>query len=422
MIDNGAFVAASAVVQVEHFYVESHRRVWAAMAHLSDLGTAIDHVTLANRLRAIGDWDRIGGVGALDGLTDAVASTQNVAHYAEIVRSSYGRRQMIGAAQQVVADGFDESQDTEEFVASARTAMARADAAIQGRYRSSSIAQVSQEVFASIEKRGDNPDTIALGFGGIRIPRGLLTVVAGRPSNGKSVLALNAALNVARSGGRVVMFTLEDTRNQLVSRAASCWSGVPLTQITERQVDLEQWPRVVDAFGRISQLDIEINDRTRATSSWVRQMSALHHQVRSVDLVIVDYVQLMRESRAESREQEIARATLGVVELAGELGVAAILVSQLRRPDGSFKDKVPPPPHLDMLKGSGTLEESAHVAILVHYPHFYDEAQDAGYLWCRVAKNKNGPVYKPTLVAKMDQMWVGDPDVGAAADPSGDSY
>jgi replicative DNA helicase len=409
LLDAGAYVLASAIVEPEHFYVEAHRRIWMAMARLTDRREALDNLTVGNELRACGDLEKIGGAMALDGLTDAVATVAHAEHYADIVRSLAARRAMIYAAQQVVADGFSEALDSEEYLANAREALARADRILQGRHRSESIGRVAHRVLDGMEKRTGNLDMVDLGIGGIRIPKGLLTVVAGRPSNGKSVWAMNAACNVAQAGGKVLVFTLEDTKETFAARAASRYSGVSLTSIMDREVDVADWPRMMQGFSRVSELPIEINDRTRASSRWMRQTAALHQQQNGLDLVVIDYVQLMREPSTNSRQEEISEATLGAVEMARELHVAEILVSQIKRPEYQYKDKVPPPPTIDMLKGSGTLEESARVAILLHYPRQYDEDEEPGHLWCRIAKHSNGKVGRRDLACNLDHMWVGDP-------------
>ena len=178
---------------------------------------------------------------------------------------------------------------------------------------------------------------------------------------------------------------------------------------------------MTSALEAMSRLPITIYDNPRVTAQWIRQASAVLQQRQGLDLVIVDYVQLMQAPGAPSAQERIAEAALGLAQLARELNVAVLLVSQIRRPDNVYKDKVPPPPNLDMLKGSGVLEETARCVILLHYPHHYNEEEEETYLWCRIAKHTNGRVGQRRLACNMEQMWIGDPDL-AQQDPTEGRY
>jgi replicative DNA helicase len=423
LLDAGTFVVSAAELKAEHFYVRAHRCIWRAMERLHGRGEAIDHTTLSEELRSAGDLEQVGGVIALSDLTDAVATVVNVENYASIVRSLAARRALIYVARKIVSNGYLEGIDTEEYLAESTAALARVDRLLERRHRSRGFGELVKELFSRLEKREPTKDFVSLGFGNIRVPRGVLTVVAGRPSNGKTVLALNAALNVSQGGGRVLWFSLENTAESLIKRAVARRSDVPLKQIVDGHIEKTNWGHIVEGCGDLARLDIVINDRSGASSQWIRQVAAVQQQKGPLGLVIVDYVQLMREPGTERGTEEISVATQGGVSLARELNVPVLWLSQIKRPDNRYKDKVPPPPTLDMLKGSGSLEECARMAVLLHYPRFYDESKEASYLWCRVAKNSEGPIGRCDLQCDMERMWIGDPGMNAVeADPSGREY
>jgi len=421
LINPAAYILAAAIVQPEDFYVEANRRIWMAMGAIHNRGGTLDHVTLGAELTQAGDIEKIGGVMALDGLTDAVPTSAHAEHYAEIVRSLASRRRMIYVAQQIVADGFSAHEDTDGYLAAASTAVAQVVTGAAHRRQSATFAQLSAELFEQLSAKEENTDLIQIGLGGIAVPRGVLSILAGRPSNGKSAAALNIACNVARQGTPVAVFAIEDTRHAYIARGAARHARISLQNIIERKLDMEEWPRMTGALEAMSRLPITIYDNPRVTAQWIRQASAVLQQRQGLDLVIVDYVQLMQAPGAPSAQERIAEAALGLAQLARELNVAVLLVSQIRRPDNVYKDKVPPPPNLDMLKGSGVLEETARCVILLHYPHHYNEEEEETYLWCRIAKHTNGRVGQRRLACNMEQMWIGDPDL-AQQDPTEGRY
>jgi replicative DNA helicase len=406
---------ACGVVEADHFYALAHRRVWAALTRLAARGDPLDNVTLGSELKQTGELEQIGGAPALGRYTDHVATVANVEHYARTVLEHAARRTMIATAREVVAEGYG-SATADEYLDGARSAVTTAAGALQHSIGAESIQVGMHRLFDQLDKREENPDLIPIGIGSIKIAKGIPTILAARPSNGKSVTAMNIALNVASAGNRVLVFSLEDVRDVFYARAMAHFSGVGVTSIIERTVDLEQYPRVVDAAGRLSKLPIWVLDRTGVTSAWIRQAAAAHAERHGLDLVVVDYAQLMRD-RGESRQDGLAEAMRGLGTMTRELHVAGLILSQIKRPDTGYRGNVPPPPTYSQLKGSGVLEEVAKSVILLHWPHYYDNELEAGTLWCRIAKHSNGPTGRRDLECDMSRMWVGDP--GMSNEPAG---
>lgn len=420
LLNAQALVRAQAILEPQHFYINGHRRIWGALGRMHARGEGLDPVTLGAELAATGELERVGGQVALGSFTDEVATLGNIDHYSRIVLGLAARRALIHAGQRIIDDGYAVGIDIDHAIDAARSAVTGAAKELHAEGDAVPLSRSVQTLFKQLETREANPDLIPVGIGGIKLARGIPAILAARPSNGKSVTAMNMALNVAAAGFKVLVFSLEDVERVWTSRAMARFSGVPLDAIIEREMDIDHWPRVVDAASKLGTLNIGILDRTNVSSSWIRQTAAAYQDQNGLDFVIVDYAQLIRD-RGESRQDGLAEGMRGLGTMTRELHVAGLILSQIRRPEGGFKGKVPPPPTLHMLKGSGVLEEVAKDVVLLHWPHFYDKEQPEDALWCNLAKRSNGPPGRRSLQCAMPRMWVGDPGLNQA-DSSGDRY
>jgi replicative DNA helicase len=421
LIKPESYVLARSVVGPEHFYDAAHRRVWAAAVRVAKREEAIDLVTLHAELKATNEIDQVGGIGWLGKLSDGAAMASNVEHYARIVRGLAARRRMIAEAREVLARGYDGRVNTEDYLDESRAAMAEAAVAMSADTEATSLSTSAQRLYSVLSSKEPNKDLIPLGLGGVKVAKGEVTVVAGRPSNGKSTFALNAVCNAATGGQRCLVYNLEDTGTVYTARTAARFSKVPVENIIEHDLDLEHWPRLVAACDQMARLPVSVFDKGGVNHGWVRRTAAVHKERHGLDLVVVDYVQLMA-GRAESRQEALANNARGLAKVARELHVAMIILSQIRRPDQHYKDKIPPPPRLEDLKGTGVLEEVARCVVLLHWPAFYNAKEEAAdHLWCRVAKNANGQPGHRSLSCAMPRMWIGDPGL-SAADPSATRY
>ncbi|MBW2278630.1 MAG: replicative DNA helicase, partial [Deltaproteobacteria bacterium] len=296
LLNNEALFLVQEVLRSEDFYLEAHRRIFEAMQELSRSALPVDHVTLGNELRKRGDLDKIGGAMALDGLTDRVATVANVEHYARIVREKASVRRMIYAAQQVVADGFSETESTEDFLDEAESSIFKA-----AQYRVgtgySHVAPVVRKTFDDLqEASGRSGDITGVPSGFARLDkltagfqRSDLIIVAGRPSMGKTALALNIAFNAAEALKQpVIVFSLEMGKEQLVRRMLSSVGRVDASRIRSNSLGKDDWPRLIQAADVLTRTEIFLDDSAPLTPLEIRAKSRRLKSEKGLALVVVD--------------------------------------------------------------------------------------------------------------------------------------
>jgi replicative DNA helicase len=418
LLNNTAFNVAATRISASDFYAWKHRYIWESMLRLSKAGEPIDSVTVGNDLIKSGNLEKCGGVMALEGLTEAVATVANVAHYATIIARKAALRRVIYAAQSIVSEAFEnggEDETVEEFLAQSRADFTVASLSLASTGSvCQSASQGMHDLFNALEAGKPIVETLPIGFGGVRIPRGTPTVVGGRPSNGKSVVAMTAARNLAAQGRRGIYFSLEETARVQWARLVCQMSGVAAKRIIECDVRGGEFKVLADAASEAARLNLYLCDRTGIDSMFIRQEAAAHKERNGLDFVVVDYIQLIREKvrSGQARHERFAEAMQGLVDLARELDIAVIVVSQIRRSE--FKpEKEPSPPSIEQLKESGEIEQAAKLILLLHYPYFYTKSiegaeQKPNALRMDIAKDSIGEGGVRMLYANMPRLWVGD--------------
>jgi len=388
------------------FYVQTNGMIFYCACKLKDRGEPVDVVTIAAEMKRRDYFERAGGAAALSNLTDDVPLVSRIDNYAQAVRDSYAVRQMIYTAQQIVADGFSNHDRAEDFLTRARSSVVTAAAenqVVEGvQFADDGIRDAYDAATSTEEPR----DMIPAGLGGIRLPRGIVSVLGARPSNGKSVTALNIASNAASLGYRPLIMGLEDTKQRTWTRLLARHANIDANLLQDRKVPDDAHPRLIEAGNVAGSLPIAICDRKGVSANWIRQFAAGHKEQHGLDLLIVDYLQLLSGKGRDLYEI----ATLEMRELvaaADELGCALLAVSQLKRPGEQREGK---PPRLSDLRQTGEIEQVAKLVILLHWWSFYDEQRDPHELRCEVAKNSEGPTGVKTLYADMPTMYVGDGD------------
>jgi replicative DNA helicase len=400
LLNNEALFLVQEILGAEDFYVETHRRIYAAMQQLSRAGLPVDHVTLGNELRKSGDFEKIGGAMALDGLTDRVATVANVEHYARIVREKASVRRMIYAAQQVVADGFAETEAAEDFLDAAEASVFKA-----AQYRVgtgySHVAPVVRKTFDDLQEasgRSGGLTGVPSGFADLDkltagFQRSDLVIVAGRPSMGKTALALNVAFNAAEELKQpVIVFSLEMGKEQLVRRMLSSVGRVDASRIRSNDLRKDDWPRLIQAADVLTRTEIYLDDSAPLTPLEIRAKSRRLKSEKGLALVVVDYMQLMRAGgrRPDNREQEISEISRSMKGLARELEVPVITLSQLNRALESRTDKRP---MMSDLRESGAIEQDADLILFVYRDEIYNnESEDRGTAEIIVGKQRSGPM------------------------------
>ncbi|MCP4642597.1 MAG: hypothetical protein GY851_19285 [bacterium] len=409
LLDQRSLPRMRRLIDAGHFFAPARGLVWNAMCSLADAGATIDVVLLRAYMERTKVWERV-GMDGLRGLPDDVGATTNAEAYAGRVRDLSALRGVMASAQEVIDAGYRGTADPQAVMVNARTAMTRATVVEDGGGRPESAAEgvprAYDEATAPLENRSTLLDC---GIGGLRIKRGVPTVIGGRTSNGKSTVALNCAANLAEQGYRVLVFSLEDTKEAYWTKLACRYGGVDTARaMGDHEGDLtpDECSALMEGTNRASRLPIHVIDRVGVTTEWAYQTAVLHQQDHGVDVIVADYVQLFKERGRDETERTTA-AMRGIVPIGRDLNAAMIVLSQMSRPE---KGKVPPPPTIYDLRQSGEIEQAADTVVLIHWEYFYtrDEGKRRALRW-DVAKRKNGPLALLEANCMYEHAYVGNP-------------
>nr|MBO2500467.1 replicative DNA helicase [Acidimicrobiia bacterium] len=382
-------------VHPEDFYVPAHQSIFEAMRRLYDNNQAIDAVTLAEELRRTGELEKVGGVPYLTRLVDVVPVTSNIDHYADIVEENARRRELIRAGAAITNIAFDLDEEI-------HTVMDRAEQSVLSvaeRRASQSMIEVGPlfaevlERIEQLEQQGSEVTGLATGFRDLdKKLAGLqpanLVIIAARPAMGKSALTMNIATNVALQQKPVALFSLEMSKEEIVQRILASVGRVDSMKLRSGQLG-PLWQRVVDAASRMYQAPIYIDDSPIVTVTDIRAKCRRLKRKKGLALVIVDYLQLMQGTARENRQQEIAEISRSLKNLARELDVPVIGLSQLNRSLEAREDKRP---RLSDLRESGSLEQDADVVMFIYRHEYYhpEDQENKGLAEIIIAKHRSG--------------------------------
>ncbi|HEY8368888.1 MAG TPA: replicative DNA helicase, partial [Thermodesulfobacteriota bacterium] len=379
---------------------------YAAMLELSERGAPIDVITLAEALRVQGRLDDVGGRAGLAALADATPTAVGIEAYARPVRDRSLLRRAIAAAQAIIARGYEDPGDVDDFLDQAERSVFELS---ERRVRPSFVAtrDLVREAFRVIEERAEagNPTTgVPTGFrdlddmtGGLQ--PGDLVIIAGRPAMGKTAFALNLAAHVAlRERRGVAVFSLEMSREQLVMRMLCAEAKVDAGRLRSGFLSERDWRELTRHAGRLSEAPLFIDDTPALTVLEMRAKARRLTAERPLGLLVVDYLQLMRgpDQGGERREQEISEISRGLKALAKELSVPVVALSQLNRGLEMRDEKRP---KLSDLRESGAIEQDADLILFLYRDVVYrnrewreanpDKVGDAEVI---IGKQRNGPI------------------------------
>ena len=382
-------------IHPEDFYVPAHQAIFEGMRELFDTSQPIDAVTTSEVLRRKGELEKIGGVAYLTRLVDVVPSTSNIVYYAGIVEEHAKRRELIRAGGTVTDIAFD----IDEEIASVLDRAEQTVLAVAERRSSQALLEVGPmfnqvlEQIEALEELGSDLTGLSTGF--VDLDKKLaglqpanLVVIAGRPGMGKSSLALNIATNAASTGKPIAIFSLEMSKEEIVQRILSSVGKVDSMKLRSGQLG-PLWQKVVDAAGKMYKAPIYIDDSPVVTVTDIRAKARRLKRRRGLSLVVVDYLQLMQASTRENRQQEISEITRNLKNLARELEVPIIAVSQLNRSLEAREDKRP---RLSDLRESGSIEQDADVVMFIYRHEYYhpEEQEKRGIAEIIIAKHRAG--------------------------------
>ncbi len=400
LVDNEALPTVLEIIKPEDFYRESHRKIFLAFLELYEQNKPIDLVTVSEILQKKEQLEEVGGASYLASLIEAIPTTSGISHYARIVKEKAILRKLILSASEIINQCFNQSQDVEEILDEAeRTIFEVANERVQTSvFPLKDIIKEAFKIVQNMANRSSHITGVPTGFIDFdRLTAGLqpsdLIIIAGRPSMGKTALALNIAANAAmRYGIPVAIFSLEMSKEQLANRMLCAEAKVDSQKFRSGFLAEHDWRLLTDAASELSQAPIFIDD-TPAIS--VLEMRAKARRLKSehnIGLVIVDYLQLMKgKDRIERREQEISEISRSLKALAKELNVPVVALSQLNRRVEEREDKRP---RLADLRESGAIEQDADLIVFLYRDEVYNKREDnpnKGIVELIVGKHRNGP-------------------------------
>ena len=398
LIDRDAIIKIAAFVKPDDFYHSANGTIYQAVLDLYNRREPTDFITLSDELERREQIDRVGGIAYLSSLLNAVPTAVHVEYYGRIVERAATLRRLIDAGTEIVSIGYREGIDTEDALdAAERTIFTVSEKRQTKDFQS--ISEVLDRFFDQIDymqqHRGDVVG-VATDFSDLdQLTGGLqksdLVILAARPSMGKTAFALGMAYGAAIKHGKTVgIFSLEMSAEQLVQRLLSMETGVDSHRLRLGQIDDGEWDRISRAFGRLAEANIYIDDSAGAGVMDVRSKSRRLQAEHGLDLVVVDYLQLMSGRRTDNRVQEISEISRGLKGLARELNVPVVALSQLSR---AVETRADHRPMLSDLRESGSIEQDADIVMFIYREEKYEEeSEKKGIAEIIVAKHRNGPV------------------------------
>lgn len=398
LLDNAGINKAMELLTLDDFYRTAHRKIYQAMLDLSEHGEVIDQITLTEQLKTKGDLEVVGGAAYLAELVQVVPTAANIKYHCKIVRDKALLRGLIQASTEVISRGYDGNTQVDELLDFAERSVFSISQGKLGR-SFTWIKHVVDESFDLIDRlarRTEKITGVPTGFyelddltGGLQ-PSDLV-VIAGRPSMGKTSLALGIAQHAAIHASKIVgVFSLEMSKVQLGLRMLSSEARVDSQAVRNGKLAKEDFDRLIPGADRLYKAPLYIDDSGALTVQQMRGKARRLKAEKGLDLLIVDYLQLMQgRADAESRQQEISDISRSLKALAKELDIPIVALSQLSR---AVESRKPPIPVLADLRESGAIEQDADIVIFIYREDQYDpESQRKGIADILIKKHRNGP-------------------------------
>jgi len=392
LIDKDAVIAVVEFLRPEHFYDENHGRIFEAILSLYEERSPIDIITLSERLRKQKDLKAVGGTAYLSELASSVPTAANAEHYGRIIKDNYTKRKLIAAAGKVSEQAFDDSSEAGQVLDKAEQEIF----ALSQAY----LKQVFIPVKDALAESFDRLDELHKRAGGLRgVPTGYkdldnmlaglqesnMIVLAARPGLGKTAFVLNLARYVAvEEKIPVGVFSLEMSKEELVDRLLVRQADIDAWKLKTGKLEEDDFTRLSEAMGVLAEAPLYIDDTPAASILEMRTKARRLQVERGLNLIIVDYLQLVRGRQLENRVQEVSEISMGLKNLARELKIPVVAVSQLSR---AVEVRGGARPRLADLRESGSIEQDADVVIFLYRED--DEAPEN--ITAEIAKHRNGP-------------------------------
>lgn len=408
LIEKTAIAKVAEVLRAEDFYKEIHKIIFNSMMEIHRKNEAVDLITLVEALKKAGKLDEVGGVAYISFLANAVPTAANVSYHAKIVGEKGVLRHLINTATQIASMSYEASEELEAIVDKAEKSILE----ISSRNTGGDFAPIKTiliEAFNRINKlqtTGAAITGVPTGFKDLdELTAGLqpsdLILIAARPSMGKTALVLNIAQHAAiREKKSVAFFSLEMSKEQLVQRMLCCEAPIDSQKLRIGALEETDWLKLINAADKLNGAEIYIDDTPGISVMQMRGKARRLKAEHGLDLVIIDYLQLMQGSassgRNENRQQEISEISRSLKALARELGVPVVALSQLSR---SVESRQIKRPMLSDLRESGSLEQDADIVAFLYREDYYEkDTENKDITEIIIAKHRNGPVETVNLL------------------------
>lgn len=396
LLDRDALIEVSGWLSPTHFYDERHIAIYETILELFESGLPIDLVTVSDRLKKKKILSKIGGRAYLAELASFVPTAANAVEYGNIVKETATRRGLISSSSEITKLAFDETLALPEVVDRSETLLFNiAQEGIQSNFVH--IKELLKDAYerASHAKESDDYSGISTGFKELDILLGGfqksdLIVLAARPSVGKTALALDMMRHAALIEKKnVAFFSLEMSNMQIMDRLLGMQSGIPFWEIRTNKLNEEKVVKLANTMGELADANIFIDDSPGQNINQIRTKARRLMLEQGVDIIFVDYLQLMHGNTKESRALEVGEVSQGLKNLAKELNVPVVALSQLSRAIELRQNRRP---QLSDLRESGSIEQDADVVIFLDREETWNpDTEKKGSAEVFIAKHRNGP-------------------------------
>lgn len=411
LIDPEVYFDVSQILRPEDFYIVRNRWIWEAFTHLQELHTPIDYLTVTGELEKQNQMSEIGGSAYLMSLINQTPTSLNAQSYAEIVEQYSIRRRMLSSANRLAQLAYNQQQPVDSIID-------EAEKSIFG-LTENRIHHDLQPIKTVLKGYVAHIDELAQRSGDVfGVPTGLydldkllgglqksdLLIIAGRPGSGKTGFLLSVAKNAAQKHKKhVAVFSLEMSNEQLIQRLIAQETGIDTQKLRSGKLEDEEWPKFMHSIEVLEDTHIFLDDTPALTPLQLRTKCRRLHMEYQLDLVVVDYIQLMAsDTRTENRVQEVSYISRNLKVLARELNVPVLAAAQLSRAVEQRADKRPV---LSDLRESGSLEQDADIVMFIHRHDMLEkDSPRKNIAEVIVAKHRNGPTHPGIELVFLDTL------------------
>lgn len=398
LIDKTAIAQAAEVLNAEDFYRDSHKVIFNAIRDLYQKDVPVDMITLIDYLRSTENLEDAGGITYITEISNSIPSTANLLSYIQIVEDKSILRKLIRSSTEIIETSYNKQDNVESVIDLAEKKIFNL-AEKKNTSDFEPMNAVLERGFLEIERLFNNKGEttgVPSGFKDLDdktsgFQRGDMVLIAARPSMGKTTFVLNLAQHAAlRSGKKVAIFSLEMSKEQLAYKLLCAEANVDMLKLRTGNLDDKDWENIARASGPLAAAKIFIDDTAGVSVMEMRSKCRRLKMEHGIDMIIIDYLQLMSGSNPENRQQEVSEISRSIKAIAKEMQCPVLALSQLSRAPEQRADHRP---MLSDLRESGSIEQDADLVMFLYRDEYYNkETEDKNMAECIIAKQRNGPV------------------------------